>query len=242
MVFFANGLLHLSSIVLFFLLRFEPVVPMARLENISTSLLEGVRYAVGRRAILSTLLLSASVSFSGSAYMVLLPVMAEGELNGGPHVLGVLTGAIGVGAIVGGFLLSMRHGNAKLIELICLGATLFGFGVLGFSMSHALGFSVLAMSVVGAGVMTMMACCSTLLLVVTDAPVQGRVIGLFTLSFLGAAPVGSLFSGLLARWFSAPTTIAASGVVCLTAALLFFLYTRSFKHTLSREHSPSPNL
>jgi MFS family permease len=234
LVFFTNGLLHLSALVLFSFLRLEPVVSVARQERISAALLEGLRYAFNLRAILAILLLSASVSFSGSAYMVLLPVMAERELNGGPHVLGLLTGAIGVGAIAGGLLLSMRNGNAKLIELICLGASLFGFGMLGFSVSHVLGYSVLAMSVIGIGVMMIMACCSTLLLVITDASVQGRVIGLYTLSFLGIAPIGSLCTGFLAKWLSAPTTIAASGIVCLIAALLFFLYTRPLKLALLR--------
>jgi hypothetical protein len=106
--------------------------------------------------------------------------------------------------------------------------------MLGFSVSHVLGYSVLAMSVIGVGVMMIMACCSTLLLVITDASVQGRVIGLYTLSFLGIAPVGSLCTGFLAKWLSAPTTIAASGIVCLIAALLFFLYTRPLKLALLR--------
>src|SRR5215207_5231101 len=61
-------------------------------------LVEGVRYAAGFPPIRALLLLLALVSFATMPQAVLLPVFAADVLGGGPHTLGLLSAASGVGA------------------------------------------------------------------------------------------------------------------------------------------------
>jgi fucose permease len=50
---------------------------------------------------------------------------------------------------------------------------------------------------------------------------RGRVMSLYTMMFMGMAPLGALFAGLLATRIGAPATVAAGGLVCLAGALVF---------------------
>jgi MFS family permease len=56
-----------------------------------------------------------------------------------------------------------------------------------------------------------------------DDDKRGRVMALFSMAFLGVAPLGSLLSGAIATAFGAPTSLAIAGVICLVVAGIFSL-------------------
>jgi MFS family permease len=230
--FLANGLCHVLVVAIFLVIRLQPGHVGARDESVVQTLVHGMRYAMTFQPVLAILLLSGCVSFAGSAYMVLMPVMAATVLDGGPYALGFLLGSISVGAIAGGLYLSTRRDVAGFAELICIGASLFGFGLLAFSQSTMLYLSAATLCVAGFGIMMMMASCNTILLTITDASKHGRILSLFTLSFLAMAPLGAVCSGVLASKISAQATIAASAVLCLLSALAFSSQVASVKRLI----------
>ena len=61
---------------------------------------EGWDYVSGFLPVRTILLLFALVSLMGMPYTVLMPIFAAQVLHGGPHTLGFLMGAAGVGALV----------------------------------------------------------------------------------------------------------------------------------------------
>jgi hypothetical protein len=44
---------------------------------------------------------------------------------------------------------------------------------------------------------------------------------LYTMSFIGMAPFGSLIAGWAATYIGAPNSLRISGVLCITAAIVF---------------------
>ena len=68
--------------------------------------------------IRTVLLLFAVVSLMGWPYAVLLPVFAGQVLHGGPHTLGWLTGASGVGALISAISLALRKSVAGLTRML----------------------------------------------------------------------------------------------------------------------------
>ena len=60
---------------------------------------EGWTYVAGFVPIRTILLLFALLSLMGMPFMVLMPIFAAQVLHGGPHTLGFLMGAVGVGAL-----------------------------------------------------------------------------------------------------------------------------------------------
>ena len=48
---------------------------------------------------------------------------------------------------------------------------------------------------------------------------RGRVLGFFTVSFLGMFPLGSLAAGAAADWIGPKHTLAAGGIACMFVAV-----------------------
>jgi len=64
---------------------------------------------------------------------------------------------------------------------------------------------------------------------VTDE-LRGRIMGIFTFTFFGLMPIGSLINGLIADQIGAPLTVQINALILLAAAivlLLLFPYIRA---------------
>ena len=181
---------------------------------------DGFRYVAGFPAIRSILLLLALISITGFPYVVLMPVFAE-ELGGGPHTLGLLMGASGIGALAGALWLAARPSVLGLARVVVVAGVLFGISMIGFGLSRWLWLSVPMVAAVGVGMMVQMAASNTLVQTLVDEDKRGRVMSFFTLAFFGMAPFGSLMAGGLASWIGAPLTILLVGLVSLAGVALF---------------------
>jgi len=218
--FLVNGLAHLLTAALFLTIRRPPARPQGNGRPVEL-LREGWRYAVAFWPVRAILLMSAVVSFAGSAYMILLPMIVGEVLGGDATGLGMLMGAAGMGALLGGLAFGVVVRQAVHPWLIGLGAGMFGTGLAILSASSSLALALAAMLVLGFGIMIMMVACSTTLIGLAAADKQGRVLSLFTLSYAAAAPLGGLCAGWLSSRIGAPLTIAGSAALSLTAALRF---------------------
>jgi len=63
---------------------------------------------------------------------------------------------------------------------------------------------------------------STMLQTIVDDHMRGRIMGIFSMAFLGMYPLGSLAGGALAEVIGAPKTLAIGGGFCTIAALLLW--------------------
>jgi MFS family permease len=171
--------------------------------------------------IRSILLLLALSSLMGAPYMTLIPLFAGKILHGGPHTMGFLMTAAGCGALAAALTLAARRSNGGLEKWIPTGAGIFGFGLIAFSLSKILWLSLGLLVVCGFGFMVQMAASNTFIQTIVDDDKRGRVMSLFIMSFLGAAPFGSLIAGSLTQKIGAPNTLLMGGVCCLIGALWF---------------------
>jgi MFS family permease len=220
--FLISALCQAMAMILLSSLRPQRALGAPRQESFAAAFAEGVCFAIDCRPVLFILLLSGCGSVASSAYMVLMPVVAATVFGDGPHILGFLLAAVSVGGIGGGLFLRLRRGTGNLPALTGGGALVFAMALLFFSMSGWLPLSVLALVVAGFGVSIMMASAGTILLTIAPGRLRGRVISLFTLSFIGLAPLGSLGAGFLASRISALETISIAAAICLLAALALF--------------------
>lgn len=184
-------------------------------------LTEGWRYVSGFVPIRSILLLLALVSLVGMPYTVLMPLFAARVLHGGPHTLGFLMGAAGVGALISATWLATRRSVLGLGRVIPTMAALFGGALIAFSFSHWLWLSLLLMVATGFGMMQEMAASNTVLQTIVDDDKRGRVMSFYSIALQGMAPFGSLFAGIVAARIGAPFTLAIGGACCIGGALWF---------------------
>ncbi len=221
--FLIDAVSYLAVIAALLAMRVAPRSAVARVHSVWKEIGEGFRYAFGFAPIRDLLLLLALVSFMGMPYTVLLPIFAADLLQGGPSTLGFLSGASGVGALVGALYLASRQSVLGLGPLISLATATFGVGLVGLALSRLLGLSLALMLLIGAGMMVQMAASNTILQTIVEEDKRGRVMSFYSMAFLGMTPFGSLFAGLVATQIGAAGTVLLGGVACMIGAAWFAL-------------------
>jgi MFS family permease len=169
------------------------------------------------------LLLFVVISFMGVPYTVLMPVFATKILHGGPHTLGFLMGSAGVGAVISALSLAARKSVRGLYRVIPAMAAMFGAGLIAFSFSRNFWLSFALMAVTGFGMMQLFAASNTVMQTIVEDDKRGRVMGYWTMAYMGASPFGSLLAGSLAPVIGAPGTVLLCGLGCLIGAAWFWL-------------------
>jgi MFS family permease len=183
----------------------------------------GVAYVFGFSPVWSLLLLVAITGTMGMPYVTLMPVIVSNVLHGGPHTLGILMTASGVGALAGTLYLASRRTVLGLGTVIIVATISLSAGLIAFSFSHSLPVSLLLLPFVGAGMMVQTASANTILQTVVDEDLRGRVMAFYAVAIMGTQPIGSLLAGVLADRIGAQRTILVGGTVCLVAAAWFAL-------------------
>jgi MFS family permease len=202
-------------------MQVKPRPVPARSRRVLAELADGLRYVWHFPLVRAVLLLLASSSVLGGAYSTLLPVIAATTLHGGPHTLGILMAAAGLGALAGALYLASRTsvvGLAAVAQRCALG---LGAGMLAMELASRVAIAVPLLFVIGMSMMMQMAATNTLIQSIVDDKMLGRVISLYAVAFFGGAPIGSLLEGMLASQIGAIHTFAVAGVLCLTAGAVF---------------------
>jgi MFS family permease len=220
-VFLINALTYLAVIVSLLLMRITKAG--LRIPNVKgwEQLKDGLRYVAGFEPIRALLLMLALMSVMGMPYAVLMPVFAKDILHGGPDTLGFLMGASGVGALAGAIYLAARKSVLGLGRLIPLASGAFGLALMIFSFSRSIWLSLVLMMLSGVGIMIQLASSNTLLQTMVEDDKRGRVMSLYTTSFMGMMPIGSLIAGTIADRIGAQWTVFGGGVACLLGAAVF---------------------
>jgi hypothetical protein len=148
--FLIDGLSYFAVIASLALMRIKPIPGRSRTAgSMLVQLKEGWAYVSGFAPVRTILLLFALVSLMGMPYIVLMPIFAAQVLHGGPHTLGVLMGASGVGALISALSLAVRKTVLGLGRMIPIAAGAFGAGLILFGLSQVIWLSMLMMLLTG---------------------------------------------------------------------------------------------
>lgn len=220
--FLINAVSFAPVLVAFTAMKIKPVNIARHNGPLLSGLKEGIGYAFGFVPIRIILILLVSIGLVAMPYAVLLPVFARDVLSGDSKTLGFLMAASGVGATTGALFLASQRNVARLGGIIVSSMSIFAVGVIVFSLSRTLWFSMVMMTLIGFGLMVLIVSLNTLLQTIVEDSKRGRVMSLYSMSFLGMAPLGSFLAGTLAHSLGAPLTVRLCGILCLLAVALFF--------------------
>jgi MFS family permease len=220
--FLIDGISYFAVIASLLMMHLRPLLTPERTDTMLAQLREGWQFVSRFLPIRNLLLLFAVVSLMGMPYTVLMPVFASQVLHGGPHTLGFLMGAAGVGALVSAVLLALRKTVKGLLRMVPISAALFGAGLVAFGFSHVLWLSLALMLVVGFGMMQGMAASNTIIQTLAPADKRGRVMSYYTMAFVGMTPFGSLLAGGLAHAIGASWAVVFTGSCCIVGAAWFW--------------------
>lgn len=221
MCFLLNGLSFLAVIAALLAMKIPRRKREIQNRQVIQGLKEGFSYAFGFAPIRSLLLLLGLVSVMGMPYQVLMPIFAGKILHGGSHTLGFLMAASGCGALAGTIYLASRKSVLGLGRIIVISSSLFGIGLITFSLSRVFWLSLLFMLLTGSGMMVQMASTNTVLQTIVEEDKRGRVMSFYAMAFMGMVPFGSLLAGSLANNIGAPYTVMIGGIACIFGSVMF---------------------
>jgi MFS family permease len=219
--FAANSISYIAVIIGLLLMQVNRAPVEARRVSPFEHIVEGFRFVWNTGPIRALLLLLGLVSLVAMPYSVLMPIFAAKILHGNARTLGVLMGATGVGALGGALTLATRSGVKGLGRWVAVACASFGMFLILFSFSRWHVLSVVLLVPVGFAMMVQMASSNTLIQAMVPDRLRGRAMAVYSMMFMGMAPMGALLSGWSADHIGAQWTLAIGGVGAIIGAALF---------------------
>jgi predicted MFS family arabinose efflux permease len=155
----------------------------------------------------------------------LMPVWAVDILKGDVTTNGWLLSARGLGSLMGALTVAAFSARTVRGKLWTAGSLLLPGLMLIFSFMRILPISLVVTVLVGWAFMTIVNTSNALIQLRVTDEIRGRVMGLYSLVFMGAMPLGTLILAWLAQQVSAPFAVwVASGILACYFFIIWFLF------------------
>ncbi|GAA1766925.1 MFS transporter [Nonomuraea bangladeshensis] len=230
-----DALTFLGSLVLLWRIRSLPPAEDAAPASLR-SLVEGVRYAVGRRDLMGTYLVDmAAMVFAMST--ALFPFLAD-QLRA-PQALGLLYSAGAIGALIASLTGAWaarvhRHGLGVIVA-----AALWGAAVALAALAPNIWLVVVCIALAGAADMISGIFRSTMWNQTIPSELRGRLAGIELLSYASGPMLGNARASLMANLGGVRFSLGAGGLLCVGAVLALAAALPSFRRYDARtdEHA-----
>ena len=201
------------------LMMFRRTATASHVTGRDTRILAAIAY-VGRNRPLGFLLVGVTVVGLGvDPVITLAPAFADG-LGGGGDLVGLITSAFGVGAILG-FIIQPRLRRRIGIERSgTIGLVVLAAGLGPLVLATTATFAALTMIVAGAGMTLSLTAFTTAIQQRVPDALRGRVMALWSIAFLGSRPVAAALSGLLSDTFSEDVALLTATAIILLGAVV----------------------
>jgi len=185
-------------------------------------MIDGFGYVLRQPLILGLLSLMAVTGLFGTPYINLMPVFARDVLVVGERGLGFLMAAVGVGAMLGALgVANMRHGHRG--RWLVTGSMIFPIMLIAFAALPQFGPALIVLVLAGTAFIMQQSLVNTLLQLIVDDRMRGRIMSLYGLLFIGVQQAGNLVAGGAAQLWGAPITVAAGAMICMVFAAGLFV-------------------
>lgn len=230
-VFVAAVLFMLTCLLL---LKIPPVIRINKTRKISFFLdfRAGLSLVKSNELIGSILLMTFVNGMIGRSLMEILPALSGQLLGGSANALALLTAMAGLGAIIGGVLVSRQKGDAIQLSQLVHNSLILGSLILMPVMWATNLLGLLLIIVIASGSMTIIGtgCQALLQMLVADA-FRGRVMSIWTVVSMGTPAFGAFIMGAMADFMGFGVTLLILASMSLTANI-YFVQNKSCFHEL----------
>lgn len=191
----------------------------SEVDNLPTAIAGGIRYLRFSDGYLALLLLGTAFGFTSAALRAMLPNLTSEALGGDAGLYGVLLGAFGAGAMVGGL---TRNQGSKVLGRRMVPLSIAFFGLAGVLVGAVPNLVVVLAGVTVSGLLWtwILATMNTVFQMLTPDWVRGRTMAAFVLAVFGILPIGALVAGALGDVVGAANALVAFSIgVALVGAL-----------------------
>jgi MFS family permease len=195
-----------------------PATPKVPGRNPLHEFIEGVLY-IGRTKLFAILIpLTFSNMLFGMMYIQLMPAYVD-LFGGSAREIGYVFTGVGIGAVLGTFVVGRYQQVAWLGWMILTGAFLSAALIFLFAISPYYWVSVVLAGSVGFFNSMYQISSMTVLQLRVPEGLRGRVMGIFTITY-SLIPLGGFFGGVIADFSSVRVAIATGGVILTGIVIL----------------------
>jgi MFS family permease len=202
----------------------KPSAPMVRSRG---QLREGFRYVARTPKLAVPLLMMGLVGMLAYEFQVTLPVFAQRVFHGGAETYGIMTAAMGVGAVIGGLMTAAR-GRTGMRSMV-LAALAFGVVLFAAAAAPVLAVAFVALALVGYASVSFLSMANSTLQLETEPQMRGRVMALWSVAFQGSTPVGGPAIGWITAAAGARAGLGVGALSCFVAAGFGFVAVRHLR-------------
>jgi MFS family permease len=214
-------------------------------ERFLSSIRAGSRYVRHSPVVRRILLRSALFVVPGSAIWALLPLIASDRLGMGSSGYGVLLAALGLGAIMGAFVLPRVRARLSTNRQLLVAGLMFGLSLLVVGLVRNSVVVTLALFPAGLAWMTVLSSINAAMQLFLPGWVRARGLSVYQIVFAGGQALGALLWGTLAGLTSLVVSFAVAGVLMLATAATIRVWPLHEVSGLNREpvsYWPEPHL
>ena len=227
--FLINGLSFFAVIAALLAMRVSPRPKEARRASVWLELKEGLAYVFHHPIIRTLIGLILVAGLFGSSFATIFPAWAVKVLGRNAAANGLLHAARGAGALLSALAIaSLGHFHFKG-RLLTVGSVAFPLLLALFALVRDFPLALVALVGAGAAVILIFNLANALVQTLVEDRLRGRVMSIYSLTFFGFMPVGSLWIGLASEKFGEPSAVLINAGLLLAASVLIFFLVPSLK-------------
>lgn len=194
--FYANAVSYVAVILALWMMHKSEFLPMRTVERERGQLRLGLRYLWDTPLLRDVIVSIAIVGTFAFNFTVTLPLLAHTTFHQKTaSQYGILMGAMGVGAVIGGLYVAYRSRPTSKLLIVLAGG--FGLSMALVAVAPTIVWAEILMVPTGAFSIAFMSSSNATLQLNSSDQMRGRVMSLYGTAFLGTTPIGAPLIGFI---------------------------------------------
>jgi MFS family permease len=198
-------------------------------KKIKEEFAEVMVYIKNTPEVSSVLVFVAVMSLLVLPFTTLTPVFAKDIFHGSAYTLGIIDGAIGLGAMTGALYLASLKQGTNLSKVLAINTLIFGLGLSLFSQILMLPLALLFIIIGAFGMMSIRTVSNTIIQLHVPNRLRGRIISIYLMILTLMMPIGSLLIGAVSHYTGVQALVLSEGIIALIIGLLYGRYLKKEK-------------
>lgn len=228
--FLLNGISFIAVLIGLFYIKvpYKNTVNTVR-GNMLGDIKEGVSYIFSNIELLSIVIMVLIMGIFAYNFNVLIPVYTKDVLHMEEKAYGFLLSALGAGSFIGALIASVRSKRGPKQKLMLFSSLTIGIGLILTGIMHEYYPAALILFFTGIFNILFSTTANSTLQINSKNEYRGRVMSIYSLVFVGSAPLGSFLSGVFSEKLGANTAFIINGAaVVIIMVLLVFIFRKGF--------------
>lgn len=229
--------------VLFVLMKINPkeLHTGIKLTHMKGQLSKGLKYVKENHSLKNILIMMVIIGTFTYEFPVILPLFAEFTFKDPAIGYAALMTAMGIGAVIGGLFAAGRK-KTSMRSLIGI-AFLFGVTMLILAIMPTIWMAAIVMIVIGFFSINFNTVTNSMLQLKSAPEMRGRVMSLWSISFLGTTPIGGPIIGYIGEHYGPRWGIAVGGIAAIIAAtIVYFLRKKDTEQIITNKITPEQSI